>query len=128
MSAIRGAPSKTRRGVHWYIEECFAKDNEEVCHLRRFYLLRLKQSRHFRLLVSRGVKGSDVIAPPQPAHCQEPENFGLSPEFEDGATAGPNPSSKSGSPARPASKGKSGASGADDISGAGAELPSFCLL
>ena len=78
--------------------------------------------------MSLGVKGSEVMAAPQPAHCHEPENFGLSSEFEDDATAGPNPSSKSGSPASPASKGMSGASEADDISGAGAELPPFCLL
>jgi len=42
-----------------------------------YSLLRLKQSRHFRLLVSRGLKGSDVIEPPQPAHCQFPANFFL---------------------------------------------------
>lgn len=38
MSAIRGVPSKIRRGVRLYIEECFALDNEEVCHLFRPYL------------------------------------------------------------------------------------------
>lgn len=88
----------------------------------------MKQSIHLRLLVSRGAKGREVMALPQPAHCQEPVNFGLSPEFDVGAIAGPKPSSTSGSPARPASNGMSGASEADDISGAGVELPPFCLL
>jgi hypothetical protein len=69
-----------------------------------FYaLLFLKQSMHFKLLVSRGVKGSDEILPPQPAHCQLPEIFGLSPV--DGAAAGPKPSSSAGPLDSPASKG-----------------------
>ncbi len=40
-------------------------------------LLRLKQSRHFRLLVSLGVKGSEVMAPPQVAQVQLPSVRGL---------------------------------------------------
>lgn len=50
-----------------------------VCCL--YSLLLLKQSRHFRLLVSRGAKGSEVIAAPQLAHSQWPENLGRSVEI-----------------------------------------------
>ncbi len=39
----------------------------------------LKQSIHFRLVVSLGANGRDVIAPPQVLHFQSPENLGFSP-------------------------------------------------
>ena len=83
---------------------------------------------HFRLPVSRGVKGRELMAAPQPAHCQLPDVRGFSLLLV-GVTAGPKPSSKSGSPASPASKGMSGASLAVDISGACGcgEFPPFCF-
>ena len=44
MSAIRGVQAKHDEVVHWYIEECFARDNKEECHLRRSYKERPEES------------------------------------------------------------------------------------
>jgi hypothetical protein len=91
-----------------------------------YYLLPfLKQSMHFKLLVSRGVKGRDVMAAPQLAHCQLPEDFERS--VVTGTVVPPKPSSVEGSPAKPASKGMSGTSIAVDISGVCWALLSLCL-
>lgn len=80
---------------------------------------------HFRLLVSRGVKGSDEMPPPQPEHCQLPGIFGRS--VLDGAAIVAKPSSCAGSLARPASKGMSGTSLATVITGAEFEPSPFCF-
>jgi len=82
----------------------------------------LKQSRHFRLLVSLGLNGSEVMDPPQPAQLQSPANFAFSPGVTGVAPSMPKSSDGIGSLATPASSGKSlgisSAGGAD--SGAGA--------
>ena len=90
-----------------------------------YALLRLKQSIHFRLLVSLGVKGRELIAPPQVAHCQLPENLGFPP---DEAEPSGKASLSSGLEARSASKGMSGASDATDMLGAGFDEPPLFLL
>lgn len=75
----------------------------------------MKQSRHFRLLVSRGVKGSEVIVPPQLAQVHLPANFGFS--VEAGIAEAPKSSEGAGPSASSAKSGISGASEAADISG-----------
>jgi hypothetical protein len=76
------------------------------------------------LLVSRGVKGSELIEPPQLAHCQSPEILGFSPV----AGTESKPSSIWGPAAGSASNGISGTSLAADIAGAAGELfPPFCF-
>ena len=65
--------------------------------------------------MSRGVKGSEVMAAPHPEHCQLPENFGRSLEAV-GIDAAKS-SAGIGPEANSASKGMSKASEAEDISG-----------
>ncbi len=74
--------------------------------------------------MSRGVKGSELMDPPQLAHCQSPEILGFSPV----AGTASKPSSICGPAAGCASKGISGTSVATGMLGAGAELPPFDLL
>lgn len=90
-------------------------------------LLLLKQSKHFKLLVSRGAKGSEVIDAPQPAQDQSPWKRGFSAAGADGSES--KPSSICGPSATSASKGKSGTSSAVGISGALAgALPPFDFI
>lgn len=84
--------------------------------LFRYPRLFLKQSIHFKLLVLRGVKGSEVIAPPHSAHFQSPATLVFSPGVA--GVAPPKSSAGAGSPAKPASSGISGASLAAGMSGA----------
>lgn len=93
--------------------------------VNHYALLRLKQSKHFRLLVSRGAKGSEVIAPPQLAQVHLPANLGFS--VEAGMAEPPKSSAGAGPSASSAKSGISGASEAADISG-GASTVSRLLL
>jgi hypothetical protein len=80
-----------------------------------YALLLLKQSRHFKLLVSRGSKGREVIVPPQVAHFHPPAKRGFSLLL--GVISGAKSSGGAGSLATSAKSGMSGASEATDISG-----------
>jgi len=69
---------------------------------------------HFKLFVSRGSNGSEVIKVPQLAHFQSPENVGRS--LVAGVVAMPISSAEAGSVANSASSGIAGASDATGIS------------
>ncbi len=72
-----------------------------------------------------GVKGSEVISPPQLEHCQLPDTFGRSLTL---TASGGKASRGSGSDAISASKGMSGASEAVGVFGEGFATMPFCLL
>ncbi len=77
----------------------------------------------------RGLKGREVIDPPQVVHCQSPVNFGFSPWVTGMVSMPAKGSSSIGSLARPASSGmSSGTSGAVTVSGVEWAVLLFCLL
>jgi len=99
--------------------------------LNLFYcLLALKQSIHFKLLVSLGSKGKEEMLPPQPAHCQSPANLSFSPGLTGTAPAKPSSSNGIGSLANPASSGisKGISSAGVAISGVDVVVEFFFLL